>query len=149
MKRLFSAASVLLLCLFGLSANPFLGTWEAEMIFLEDRLIFRFIDGETVSIQATNDEQGEFVGYLLNEQEAILDLGMLNGIEMKTRYEFRGEDTFILYFTESVREQMALDMAFGIPENANQLTRDFSEAFTDAVTRMLVTTAVLTGRRIR
>ena len=149
MKRLVSAAAILIFGSLALFANPFLGTWEAEMIFLEVPLIFRFIDGETVSIQAMGEDKEEFVSYVLDEQAAVLDLGMLNGVAMETRYQFDGEDLFILYFTESIRQEMARDMTFSIPESSNQITRNFAESFKDAVNQMLVTTPVLMGRRVR
>jgi len=149
MKRRVSIAAVLFFCSLALFANPFLGTWEAEMIFLEVPLIFRFIDGETVSIQAVGEDKEEFVSYLLDERAAVLDLGMLNGVAMETRYEFQGDNVFILYFTESIRQEMAQDMTFSIPENSNQITRNFAESFKDAVNQMLVTTPILMGRRVR
>jgi hypothetical protein len=149
MKRLLATAAILTLCSLILSANPFKGTWKVEMVFTEVPLIFRFIDGETVSVQRFGDQSEEFSGYILDTQNRVIDLGKISGMELKTRYEFVSEDFFTLYFTDAIRDQMAAEMSISVPPDANQITKDFAQAFLDAIQDMLTGTPIAAGQRIQ
>jgi hypothetical protein len=149
MKRVITGIAIMTLCSLMLYANPFKGTWEVELVFTDVPLIFRFIDGETLSVQRFGDQSEEFGGYILDIQNRIIDLGKISGMELKTRYHFVTEDFFTLYFTEDIREQMASEMSISVPPDANQITKDFAQAFLDAIQDMLTNTPIVAGRRIQ
>ena len=72
MKRLITAGAIMTLCSLMLCANPFKGTWEVELVFTDVPLIFRFIDGETLSVQRFGDQSEEFGGCILNAIQDML-----------------------------------------------------------------------------
>ena len=150
MRRMIATAAILIgLCSLTLFANPFKGTWEVEMIFMDETLVFRFIDGETISIQRIGDQGEEFSSYALDVQNEIIDLGNINGIELETRYEFITDDIFQLYFTDAIRDEMASEMSISVAPDSNQITKDFAQAFLDAIQHMLTNTPIVAGSRIR
>jgi hypothetical protein len=149
MKR-FSVIFILIaLCSAGLFANPFIGSWKVEMVFVNFSLIFRFIDSEVYSIQEENSQEEEFLNYVLDKQTQSLDLGHVRGSDMKARYLFISDDLFYLYFHDELTRQMAEQMEISIPEDSNQITREFADRFVEGVKKVIADIPILIAKRIK
>lgn len=111
------------------SANPFLGKWLVDAVYLEKPVIFEFYENQIYTFTELESNETEYKQYRWEEGNTLLDLGEINGTPLVTRYEFISPK-FILYFHDEasdwIAEQMKLDSSED--ENANAVSKNFGIA---------------------
>jgi hypothetical protein len=152
MSSRFARAAIVLFLLAAAqdlcAANPFLGRYAMETFGQTEELIFEFLD-DTTMVVATGQETSPRQSYALDENLGLLTLPMSEGGDVVLRYMWITRDTFALFMSEALLDQMAEVFTSSLPRGANDLTDEIVERLRVVVRDVFATSPFMRGTRIQ
>jgi hypothetical protein len=128
------------------AANPFEGRWVIESFGQTDVLIFEFIDETRMLIVASGETSPE-QAYGLDTVREVLTLPRREGGDMVLRYAWLDPDTFMLYMSDALLDQMAAAFTQSLPSGKNSLTEEVVGKLRDAVRGVFEQSPFMRGTR--
>jgi hypothetical protein len=129
------------------AANPFLGKWAIESFGQAEDLIFQFTS-DTEMIMAVGADTTPVQGYTIDQAAGHLTLPLSDGNLIVLRYTWTSKDTFLLYMSDSLLEEMVGAFTASLPQGANALTNEVVEQLRAAVRDVFVKNPFMRGTRL-
>jgi hypothetical protein len=129
------------------AANPFLGRWAIQSFGQSGDLVFQFTS-DTEMLIASGEETTPAQGYVIDQSSQRLTLPMSDGNTIVLRYVWEGTDSFVLFMTGKVLEDMVAAFTASLPQDANPLTNQIIEDLRGSVRDVFVRNPFMRGTRI-
>lgn len=133
---------------FGQTGDPFLGSWEVQIVFGPEPLDFTFSESGHYTV---TDSSGDIdrLSYTLRPGRNRMRMQMDEDTFMEWRYSFSGTGEFDLYLTGEDNELMEMLLSgFEDTEDFNDLTDELLSEIRSAVRETVLDHPVIRGRRI-
>lgn len=129
------------------AANPFLGKWAVESFGQAEDLIFQFTS-DTEMVMAVGADTTPVQSYALDQASQEMTLPLSDGNLIKLRYVWTSKDTFVLYMSDALLEEMVGAFTASLPKDANALTSEVVEQLRAAVREVFVKNPFMRGTRL-
>jgi hypothetical protein len=129
------------------AANPFIGKWAVESFGQAEDLIFQFTT-DTEMVMAVGSDTTPVQSYTIDAAAQLLTLPLSDGELIVLRYAWMGRDTFVLFMSETLLEQMVGAFTASLPQDANGLTNEVVAQLREAVRDVFVKNPFMRGTRL-
>lgn len=129
-------------------SNPFLGRWGVESFGQAADMIFEFTS-DTEMLIASGEDTSPVQSYSVDFAAARLVIPTSDGADLELRYVFQGSDTFVLYMTEVLLDQMVEAFVASFPRDVNPLTNEVIAELRVSIRRVFEENPFMRGTRLR